>query len=1731
MLSLNDAGPSSVPGSRATSPAPGAALRRPASHGRLAQLMVSGRSRSSSTASQDAVTAAVTAYGEESAGSGRMTPEMRRRSARAAAASLLANDAKYKKFAAQVDRCLQSFESVNEWADFISFLSRLLKTLQTPSPSYSEIPRKLIVAKRLAQCLNPALPSGVHTRALDVYSFVFATIGHDGLRRDLLIWSSGLFPFFQFASTSVRPAVIKLYEQYYIPLGEDLRPATKAMILALLPGLEEETGDFFDKILALLSTLSDAVSPSFFLQNIFLILVSAPASRLAALNYLARRLLEPPATSGNDDNGLMIRGVAASLGDDNMLVRRNALDLLLRVLPLDGDIMSTASQADKEYLTRSASEVILHRDMSLSRRVYTWLLGKEETAAQQVAYLQTHGLDLLVGTLQADMQKIIASDATDAHTPYKVFLSFLDKWEIAESLSTRLAIPALVSLRQAAFARADASHSDALSTAAAIYDNVEPELLWSTLARQIVNELRDGQTAKLDLLLWLVTSSRQHDDETTQVHVPKLLDTLLGLVDTNEVSPDTLASTLRLSSALLSLIPGQVFALATPHQESRSLDGESSAEAPRRAQADTNSRIVQATFDLCKKVLLRRDASTNVLLLALDMTQTLVNQDVGLLAAVDGGAWLRAVTDRVARATSFAVVERAIDTALKASRTSSFSPHIDIAAAAVTSIFLGALFRYLRPRAAVHHVRAVELLWEYNQLAEVHALETVVAMRIANVTGQAEAYDAFGVLWRQTDDAVLPGEIFYAPMLRVLDGLRSDDPAVVSMAETWMRCSMRSYFRILDPILHRLLLHLRATDKTESAPAGDLAQLRYLLQTLLSLFNFGGQGLSRACQASEASRSAHASFVELLRIVAPNANTYLDLLVDLLTRLVAAETRRRAGKASAGPRDKRVQAASLALLELLVSFDDMSKDNTAVIRECLLDKLEASTRNAHLDLQNSMLRLLHAAIAATADRPKGHRTSASLSTLSEKAPPNEHPPEFDIHLLRVCVNGLSVPTNRPVLQHWIDFVLMLSPYLERRPHLMLDLCDCASEQLRVVMRTLRDVYDDENLREQACDLTDAEPVMLLSCIERIASLLVGRAPGRRSEDALRAVNDEGKGILGYLPTVFAVEAPQDSYAQSSGPKYLDDVMDALLVTWTVTALPAPGSARSPSGRVYATIRSRTRKVLEKLFRAQPSEVIVSGINVWAIKSSDVDDTAVFDCIDVLAPSAQKVVEVVCDNLGNKQGRSGFVDRRPDPAFMAFLEAYITRLEGPVAVQVWNTLYTYARDVLGMANTPSARSQLFSVLRCLTVLGRIVAMTSALEDKRLRRDLQDVYAKVLDLVVGNIGRLAEIVVWERNALDSIVNGDHAEKDASQITADGTIKIHEFIATDVIPSLRTFLVDNDKVAGACSTISVGIVAPAFKQQRVDASILGILTEMTKIPAAVKSWRLLIGDAFNDQRFFRASPAQTSLWRPLIRALMDSDKERLGDLLGRIAAAPSANIFTNREQEMLVRSLNLRRLSFVLLAGPNNGQLTMLPSIQEKLVEILRTSVVSPRVHSEVYLCLRVLMCRISPQHLTNFWPVILAELLRVFETTMDNPPADGSEDLQLVLAACKFLDLLLVIQSEDFQIHQWMFVTDTTDAAYPPDGYQPESIMDRLSEILTEHAHATLTIDAPLEPAINVAGPRRPRLAHVRTLTQLHQLHTFFARASIDTFEGVYANGGVDWEAVEDGLVGEIFEGRE
>jgi hypothetical protein len=112
-------------------------------------------------------------------------------------------------------------------------------------------------------------------------------------------------------------------------------------------------------------------------------------------------------------------------------------------------------------------------------------------------------------------------------------------------------------------------------------------------------------------------------------------------------------------------------------------------------------------------------------------------------------------------------------------------------------MILDTLFRFLQPDHARYHERDVELLWEYNRLAEMHTLENVIARQLTSSLSKhnVKALEAFGVIWRLTDDAMLPGEIFYVPAFLVMDALDTSDPVVRGAAESWMRLDLRSHLR------------------------------------------------------------------------------------------------------------------------------------------------------------------------------------------------------------------------------------------------------------------------------------------------------------------------------------------------------------------------------------------------------------------------------------------------------------------------------------------------------------------------------------------------------------------------------------------------------------------------------------------------------------------------------------------------------------------------------------------------------------------------------------------------------------------------------------------------------------------------------------------------------------------------------------------------------------------------
>ena len=207
-------------------------------------------------------------------------------------------------------------------------------------------------------------------------------MGTNRLAAELFIYSAGLFPLLANAALTVRSALLTVYETHFVPLGERLRPGLNGFLSGLLPGLEEGS-DHYDRTSRLLEAVCEAVAPSVFYSGLWECVASNATVRLPALTFvLAHCSKKGRPGRGMDhqlhllgsDHDVMCRALCLALRDTSALVQRAALDLLLAGFPLH---QPQFAREDMVSLVTSVLATLLRRDMSLNRRLFSWLLGSE----------------------------------------------------------------------------------------------------------------------------------------------------------------------------------------------------------------------------------------------------------------------------------------------------------------------------------------------------------------------------------------------------------------------------------------------------------------------------------------------------------------------------------------------------------------------------------------------------------------------------------------------------------------------------------------------------------------------------------------------------------------------------------------------------------------------------------------------------------------------------------------------------------------------------------------------------------------------------------------------------------------------------------------------------------------------------------------------------------------------------------------------------------------------------------------------------------------------------------------------------------------------------------------------------------------------------------------------------------------------------------------------------------
>ncbi len=119
---------------------------------------------------------------------------------------------------------------------------------------------------------------------------------------------------FSYASTKVKPELLSIFETFYLPLGERLQPAVSGLILALLPGLEDEANELYGRVLALLHAIREATNNPVFMLSIWRCLLFCPQCRLAAVNYLAVTIPKGPLQMKRYADSLLPGACASFIG-------------------------------------------------------------------------------------------------------------------------------------------------------------------------------------------------------------------------------------------------------------------------------------------------------------------------------------------------------------------------------------------------------------------------------------------------------------------------------------------------------------------------------------------------------------------------------------------------------------------------------------------------------------------------------------------------------------------------------------------------------------------------------------------------------------------------------------------------------------------------------------------------------------------------------------------------------------------------------------------------------------------------------------------------------------------------------------------------------------------------------------------------------------------------------------------------------------------------------------------------------------------------------------------------------------------------------------------------------------------------------------------------------------------------------------------------------------------------
>lgn len=372
--------------------------------------------------------------------------------------------------------------------------------------------------------------------------------------------------------------------------------------------------------------------------------------------------------------------------------------------------------------------------------------------------------------------------------------------------------------------------------------------------------------------------------------------------------------------------------------------------------------------------------------------------------------------------------------------------------------------------------------------------------------------------------------------------------------------------------------------------------------------------------------------------------------------------------------------------------------------------------------------------------------------------------------------------------------------------------------------------------------------------------------------------------------------------------------------------------------------------------------------------------------------------------------------------------------------------------------------------------------------------------------------------------------------------------------VAPKLQTVLQSTERVINAADTMSRSVTGPTVHArifpENVSLDLLKLFEAIAQQSPAAKSWKKDFSDAFYNPRLLTSSiDLIHNGWLPLLRKWSLGEKDRFPELLSRLTVPSTAGIMFGvganaaRLEADRRTQLVLRRAALLLLSCEQDTYMSNLGLILNWLVELCAadaSSSPSSTTRAEVFMVFRALMLTFSSVHLSAAWPVLNTALQKAILSCVPGSQSRDTYGNLSLLQACKLLDLLTTLIPDEFQLHEWLYITNTVDAVYRPVGLDPIALADEVAEALNaesqEHSfgtalaastHDTACMRRPyLSASSSVDGADTKAMARDDFIRSM--LQPFLSQLSMYAYEATYQMGVPDIEACKRSLLEDVLD---